>query len=1544
MSTGHFHQHQQALPARAGGPTSRANNVADEFPAAAALATTADRAKGREMVRETMAYVAEQSPDIDVWMAHSRRLKSKALNSRTFMLRLVIVLLCFTSMLVDVIAVAVSAYSIIGSGGDGQRDLPMRAVARTLAIIAAFLVTIVANVVGGGGGSLQIFVLLCTACLLLDASMMSLVSGSDVLFVIGIIAIVFRLAAIAVGIRGVRRDGRVALTEQLYLHLGDEELTEEMASFEGAVQRRLGLSGPSFNGGGGINDKDYSSEDDDEAGSDATLNKKAAVVIEADDLHSGAASGGKTKNKKAPFAEAAVTKDILRAMVQQMEALYDEYREAYELTVGSRAASRGSGLSGEEMRANSAGVLQVANRSASVALGASGSGGGSFLLGPATSAACGGDMGIVRAAIREKKKSDKRASISLSADSTLVVGGGANGTSAGTIREEPATTAAADLRPRSDTIVFQNDTLNWLRLARFREAMHARDRFFTNLIICFLFVLFALTAGNVGFEFWKIFANQSPLFPKNDSGDNPFLDRGLVRRTSFPARAATGLKVHIVVVDGLRDDFTFPGASTIGDFLNEPSFAADSLKFSARAQLPSFSVPNWMSILSGSPPEDSGVTGNLQNGETHYDTLYGIAKAYGVHSGMTGTPWWANLVASALPPLGGDGTIATSERPDGVAKYEWSSGDLADKMRGAVAVEAALRSRVANPFGSSPLIAGAAEADDDGGEHYMYELFLTHFSDVDMQGHDYGMDKKWNKRDSYRGAVANKTALIRELLAAIDNKTVLIVTSDHGHVERGGHGGEDSVLRDVPMVFYQRGSGAGSKQQQLEAQRNFPADEEPRWRYNGKYSNLDLSATVTALLGLPSPRQSLGVFIEEALEAFLPADSASAASPLDDPLPLNTTVALRRRCFHDLLLAKINLVKGYKDLLDDTFFDSAIPAVFVSDPMLAHFAENEVPFDPTGGANMSSSVPSIVRTAANLTEHEYADLVRLALKDYDALRNRRFDIVFWRNFALSVCAAVPSLVILVTSYMHSPFVRIRSIAHPRHPNFAANLQQLLGAVLSVTAYAFLSLATYMIIYFGAVGQRQWDPTAVHTPSVAVRYLASVIVAPVIFFTLVTKVWLWRCNCIHWRTPEAAAEFRALRKKLNIFFIFRWASHHVPRDIATVLLVTREFKASGFLKAHLYTQYLAFVVALTSLILLFLCFPFTFFLPIVFNVSHVSEFNTVYRFRVITVMFMFIPMQVGTMVMLAMRPPASTASNARMWDEAFAEGRLAGDAYEMGTSVAKGVLHDAIEAQRQLMGGAFSNNAANNDNGKRGGGGLNGKVASSAAAFLAAVTGIGGSSGDHNTSPAADTSASAGHNNNSVNPISGGVGGDGDADGDGGYINISAEEALLAKAASLEHDKIAQQYAFILELKRLIRDPLYRTNPLALAPAEVLSGYSSPTAATPPPAPAGGTFPPVAAVVVASGGANDPSVFSQPLTPAAPHAKTASHFSSTRPPQRTAKGQAVTSANFTSSHANANSGGVRASPAVAPLEEVESLDVSPHRPQPNQPGVPEGFSP
>ncbi|KAJ5070952.1 ectonucleotide pyrophosphatase/phosphodiesterase family member 5 [Anaeramoeba ignava] len=338
------------------------------------------------------------------------------------------------------------------------------------------------------------------------------------------------------------------------------------------------------------------------------------------------------------------------------------------------------------------------------------------------------------------------------------------------------------------------------------------------------------------FEFKKIVSTESPMFSQNnvDSIHNDANPESTIGKT----RLHSENKVVVVIFDGVRWDYMQTNKELMA-LLQNNSFVQDSKMFRMETSLPSMSVPNWLTIITGSQPELTGVLGNLMIPETHFDSMFNEAKNYNLSRVITASPWFGNIVKSTLPYLGGDATIATNV---GAEDIDRATADPADYLRGSVAIQAIQQN---------------------------YNLVLLHMSDVDIQGHAYGVDPKFNKDDSYNKALTNKTKILQSIIDELDNDTVLFWLSDHGQVDRGGHGGTDPTEMNVPLVIYKKNSNFHSM--------NVPSGR-PRFRekvssdYDGPeidmsnfpqfewpvVSNIDVAPTICALLGIPVPRTSPG--------------------------------------------------------------------------------------------------------------------------------------------------------------------------------------------------------------------------------------------------------------------------------------------------------------------------------------------------------------------------------------------------------------------------------------------------------------------------------------------------------------------------------------------------------------------------------------------------------------------------------------------------------------------------------------------------------------
>ncbi len=119
-------------------------------------------------------------------------------------------------------------------------------------------------------------------------------------------------------------------------------------------------------------------------------------------------------------------------------------------------------------------------------------------------------------------------------------------------------------------------------------------------------------------------------------------------------------------------------------------------------------------------------------------------------------------------------------------------------------------------------------------------LLLVHFSQVDEAARTHGPDS-----DQYRAAVQRVDAHLEEIAQAMSlTRNVLIVTSDHGYLPHGGHGGAEREVVTTPLVMV----GARVSPGTLDSA-----------------SQSDVAPTIAALLGLAIPSAAQGEILFDAL-------------------------------------------------------------------------------------------------------------------------------------------------------------------------------------------------------------------------------------------------------------------------------------------------------------------------------------------------------------------------------------------------------------------------------------------------------------------------------------------------------------------------------------------------------------------------------------------------------------------------------------------------------------------------------------------------------
>ncbi|GAA4663537.1 alkaline phosphatase family protein [Frondihabitans cladoniiphilus] len=233
----------------------------------------------------------------------------------------------------------------------------------------------------------------------------------------------------------------------------------------------------------------------------------------------------------------------------------------------------------------------------------------------------------------------------------------------------------------------------------------------------------------------------------------------------------TRRKFLLVGIDGLRvADALRPGAAPALAALIE----AGSLH-PMTMEVPTWSGPGWSSILTGTTHAQHGVFDNTFHGNTLSANADLLSRAF------FADPTRGTFAAVSWPPLadpaGPGPVIATrsDQQRSGMHRlvirdgetYGYRAGD------GEIAAFSRLALRDAGPDAS-----------------------FVYLGEVDEAGHLYG-----GTSPEYAAALRRVDAHLAGIVAAVaaraethDEDWLIGVTSDHGHVDAGGHGGADEVV------------------------------------------------------------------------------------------------------------------------------------------------------------------------------------------------------------------------------------------------------------------------------------------------------------------------------------------------------------------------------------------------------------------------------------------------------------------------------------------------------------------------------------------------------------------------------------------------------------------------------------------------------------------------------------------------------------------------------------------------------------------------------
>ncbi len=236
---------------------------------------------------------------------------------------------------------------------------------------------------------------------------------------------------------------------------------------------------------------------------------------------------------------------------------------------------------------------------------------------------------------------------------------------------------------------------------------------------------------------------------------------GTALRSLLPPETTLPRRLVFVLIDALRWDTAQD--TQVMPFLNALREEGAWAKMHSRP--PSYSEPGYTVLFTGAWPELSdGPTLNLDYADIPtwtQDNLFSAARRAGLRTAVSAYYWFEKLIPQADVDY---------------AFYTAGEDAAADRA----VVDAAL-----------PWL-----------QEHMADFVLIHIDQVDYAGHHEGgpRDPRWN------AAARRADDLLQEIVATLDlTQDTLLVVSDHGQIDRGGHGGNEAVVLTEPFLL----AGAG---------------------------------------------------------------------------------------------------------------------------------------------------------------------------------------------------------------------------------------------------------------------------------------------------------------------------------------------------------------------------------------------------------------------------------------------------------------------------------------------------------------------------------------------------------------------------------------------------------------------------------------------------------------------------------------------------------------------------------------------------------------
>ncbi|MBC2579438.1 alkaline phosphatase family protein [Clostridium sp. DJ247] len=252
-------------------------------------------------------------------------------------------------------------------------------------------------------------------------------------------------------------------------------------------------------------------------------------------------------------------------------------------------------------------------------------------------------------------------------------------------------------------------------------------------------------------------------------------------------------KLIFVLLDGL----TRKGAKDNMGYLWHMVESQNACYIDIKGELPSLSRPCYETIFTGMPVYEHGITSNNITRNSTFQNIFSLAKKSNLTTGAAAYHWISELynISPFVPAFHRQLHEDSLSIQHGIYYFEDNYPDTHLFLDGEF-----LR------------------------KQYNLDFLLIHPMGLDFIGHSYGCNSK-----EYELKLVEMDSMLANLIPLwINENYSVIVTSDHGMSELGNHGGNNELLRNLPLFLF----NAGLKTEDRE------------------YSQLSIAPTICQILGI----------------------------------------------------------------------------------------------------------------------------------------------------------------------------------------------------------------------------------------------------------------------------------------------------------------------------------------------------------------------------------------------------------------------------------------------------------------------------------------------------------------------------------------------------------------------------------------------------------------------------------------------------------------------------------------------------------------------